>query len=147
MAISTNETSVNNTPIKNNTTNIDLDRTPNNNCSAQSLNTTSTIKNEQDIGINNINGYPEVNENNNNNINDHKSLELANNSHELQQNKNILVDNLNIIEKNKQQVNDLEDVSNLYNKMLIDNNNLNKESIQINNNNTITNNEHGSILN
>jgi hypothetical protein len=147
MAMSTNETTVNNTPVKNNTTIIDLDRTPNNNCPIPSLNTASTIKNEQDLGINDINGYNEVNENTNNSNNDHKSLDLTNNSQEQQQNKNILVENLNIIDNNKHHVNDLEDVSNMYNKMLIDNTNINKE-VQINNNhNTITNNECASILN
>ncbi len=155
--MSTNENTANNTPVKNNITNIDLDRTPNNNCSIPSLNSTittsSTIKNDQNLVINNISGYTELNENNNNNNNnnDQKELKLTISNQEQQQNKNILVENLNIIDKNKQQVNDLEDVSNMYNKMLIDNTNLNKEMIQINNtnnnNNNMTNDECATILN
>ena len=150
--MSANENTLNNTPVKNKSTaNIDLDRTPSNNSIPPSLNTSiitsSTIKNEQDLVANNIDGYPELNENSN--INDVKQIELTNNSQEQQQqNKNILVDNINMIDKNKQ---DLDDVSNMYNKMIIDNTNLNKEIIQFNNNNNdnnnITNNECSTILN
>ena len=152
MSVHSNENTLNNTSVKNKSTaNIDLDRTPNNNSIPPSLNTsiitTLTIKDEQDLVANNIDGYPELNQNSNNN--DIKQIELNNNSQEQkQQNKNNLVDNINMIDKKKQ---DLEDVSNMYNKMLIGNTNLNKEIIQLNNNNNdnnnITNNECSTILN
>jgi hypothetical protein len=72
VSVHSNENTLNNKSVKNKSTaNIDLDRTPNNNSIPPSLNTsiitTSTIKNEQDLVANNIDGYPELNQNSNNN--------------------------------------------------------------------------------